>query len=343
MAEPGALVVPIINFGSSVKKEPDSKGFVQPVLKTPQINFSGTTKTKIVVESAEDLAKIKRVFRVLNFGHPGTFKTHLGLDMPSPVIAIDTEDRVHLISKKFKHCNSCDNDWYAKTFTCPNCGSKDIWLKDIQRIKAKTIDEIDAGVDKAIMILEDVEKHTGKMGTLMVDSWTEGWAMVHIEHYDKYYKGRVPSEVQLSPRDDYKHINPRHNELRKKILECGFNVYLTATEGEVYGTGDDQFKVISVKAEGQKHNPHAVDWWIHSFIQGNDVLVIFEKSSIAARNGKIMNNFDYDKMCEEADILEKQEMMLTMELLDQIKNDLIENAEDKEIATEITEKESEVI
>ena len=329
------LQVPKIDTGpQTLKKEPENAGSSQPIA-TPKPIFGGGNKVKIIVESPEDLAAAVRIFRVLNFGKPGTAKTHLGLDMPAPVIAIDTEERVQIISKKFKHCNKCNNDWFAKTFECPKCGSKDIWLKDIRRIKVNSVDELDAAIDNAIIILQDVKIRTGIIGTIMVDSWTESWNMVHDEHYDKYYQGLTPSEVQLSPRDDYKHINPRHNRIRKKLLGCGFNVYVTATEGDVYGKGDAQFDIIGVKPEGQKHNPHAVDWWIHSFHYNGKIGVMFEKNSIAPKDGSILYDFDYTKMCETADKLEKQEMMLTLDLLKQIKKDAESDNATEKITDEV--------
>jgi len=320
MPENLEIKVPSIQT-TSVKS--NEAGTIQPIIATPQLSLGGANKVKVVVESSEDMAVIRRIFRVLNFGKPGTAKTHFGLDMPPPVIAIDTEDRVHIISKKFKHCNDCNYDWFAKTFVCPKCNSKNIRLKDIRRIKAQNVEELEAAIDTAIIILKDVQYRTGEIGTIMVDSWTESWNMIHEEHYDKYYAGLTPSEVKLSPRDDYKHINPRHNRLRKKLIMSGFNVYLTATEGDVYGKGDTQFDIISVKPEGQKHNPHAVDWWMHSFHYDGKIAVMFEKNSIAPKDGAVLYDFDYEAMCDIADKLEVKENMLTMELLKQIKEDLL--------------------
>ena len=323
MSGEGGLQVPEINTGFSSKKEPATEaGSPQPIVATPQMPFGTSNKVQVFIESPEEMAALKRIFRVLNFGVPGTAKTHLGLDMPAPVIAIDTEERVHIISKKFKHCKSCNHDWYAKTFECPKCGSKDIWFKDIRRIKVRNVDELDAAIDNAIIILQDVKNRTGVIGTIMVDSWTESWNMVHDEHYDKYYSGLTPSEIQLSPRDDYKHINPRHNKIRNKLLASGFNVYLTATECSVYGKGDDQFDIVAVKPEGQKHNPHAVDWWIHSFHNAGKIGVIFEKNSIAQKDGSVLYEFDYALMCKTAEELEKKEKMLTLELLEQIEKEI---------------------
>ena len=344
------LVVPNMNTGTPAKEpvDPGSAQSTTQVLPTstpppvappaPQIAFGGTKMKGIVIEGPEELASLPRLIRALNFGKPGTAKTHLGLDMPSPVIAIDTESRVHIISKKFKHCNECDNDWFARTFECPKCGSKNIGLKDIRRIKVHNVIELEAAIDAAIIILKDVKNRTGKIGTIMVDSWTESWNMVHEEHYDKYYSGLTPSEIKLSPRDDYKHINPRHNKLRSKLLASGFNVYLTATEGDVYGKEDAQFDIIGVKPEGQRHNPHSVDWWIHSFLYGGKIAVMFEKNSIAPKDGAILYEFDYEKLCKTADKLENEEKMLSLELIKQIQDDLLSDVEEE---TEASEEETE--
>ena len=319
----GEIQMPELQIGASVKKEPDNSGSSQSVVSAPQLSLGGdSNKSRILIEGPEEMAALFRIFRVLNFGKPGTAKTHFGLDMPAPVIAIDTENRIHIISKKFKHCKECDNDWFAKTFECPKCGSKDIGFKDIRRINVSNVEELDVAIDQAVLILRDVRNRTGKYGTIMIDSWTESWNMVHEEHYDKYYSGRTPSEVQLSPRDDYKHINPRHNRIRKKLIMCGFNVYLTATEGDVYGKGDQQYDIIGVKPEGQKHNPHAVDWWMHSFLYNEKIAVMFEKNSIAQKDGTIVYDFDYEQMCKIADELELKEKMLTTELLKQIEDEL---------------------
>jgi len=343
----GGLVVPGINTGKPSKEpviagsaQSTSQATSQVAAPSPQITFSGTKMKGLVVEGPEDLASLPRIIRALNFGKPGTAKTHLGLDLPAPVIAIDTENRVHIISKKFKHCKDCDNDWFARTFECPKCGSKNIGLKDIRRIKVSNANELEAAIDAAKIILTDVRNRTGKVGTIMVDSWTESWNMVHEEHYDKYYSGLTPSEIKLSPRDDYKHINPRHNKLRAKLLGSGFNVYLTATEGDVYGKDDKQFDIIGVKPEGQKHNPHAVDWWIHSFLYGGKIAVMFEKNSIAPKDDTILYDFDYAKLCDTADKLEIKEKMLSLDLIQQIEKDLISDAEEpsEELSEEDTEE-----
>lgn len=333
MPEASEIQVPSIGVKTPTK-EPTALGSLQPIVATPQLSLGGGNRIKIVIESPEDMAELERIFRVLNFGKPGTAKTHLGLDMPAPVIAIDTENRVHIISKKFKHCNECEHDWFARTFVCPKCNSKDIRLKDIRRINVNNVEELDAAIDAAIIILRDVKSRTGTVGTIMIDSWTETWNMVHEEHYDKYYNGLNPSEVQLNPRDDYKHINPRHNKLRKKLMMCGFNVYLTATEGDVYGKGDQQFDIIGVKPEGQKHNPHAVDWWMHSFLYNGKIAVMFEKNSIAQKDGEVIYGFDYEQMCKTAEELEVKEKMLTMELLRQIEEDLLSEVSDQEEITQ---------
>ena len=341
MPEGSEIEVPSIGVGIPAK-EPAVMGSLQPIVATPQLSLGGGGgKINIVVESPEDMAELERIFRVLNFGKPGTAKTHLGLDMPAPVIAIDTENRVHIISKKFKHCNECENDWFAKTFVCPKCNSKNIRLKDIRRINVNNVEELDAAIDYAIVILRDVKNRTGKIGTIMIDSWTESWNMVHEEHYDKYYSGLTPSEVQLSPRDDYKHINPRHNRLRKKLMMSGFNVYLTATEGDVYGKGDQQYDIIGVKPEGQKHNPHAVDWWMHSFHYNGQIAVMFEKNSIAQKDGSVIYDFDFEHMRKTADELELKEKMLTMELLKQIEEDLISEVTPQETTTQESESNNE--
>ena len=341
MPEGSEIQVPSIQIGTPAKGS-ETSGSFQSVVAAPQLSLGGNSKTEIVIESPEDMARLARIFRVLNFGKPGTAKTHFGLDMPAPIIAIDTENRVHIISKKFKHCNECDNDWYARTFVCPKCNSHNIQFKDIRRINVNNVEELDAAIDQAILILKDVRNRTGKIGTIMIDSWTESWNMVHEEHYDKYYSGLTPSEVQLSPRDDYKHINPRHNRLRKKLMMCGFNVYLTATEGDVYGKGDNQFDIVGVKPEGQKHNPHAVDWWMHSFHYDGKVGVIFEKNSIAKKDGSIIYDFDYDYMCRTADELELKEKMLTMDLIKQIEADLLSEAVNQEETKQKENKSNEV-
>ena len=235
--------------------------------------------------------------------------------MPEPVRFVETEHRIQLILGKFKVCLECGKEWYTNTLSCPKCSSKNIRLKDISRISVNTMDEMYEGVEMMLLELQLEKETTGRIGTLALDSYTEFWSQAQSEYVTKTGKSG-----QLNPREDYKVINPRHNDLRKKILDSGFNVYFTATQEDIYST-DDQFKIIGTKAGGQKYNQHAVDWLIHSFFQGDTMVSTLDKNGVTKRTQATYKEFDFEALIEVNETLNRSEHMITAEIYEKLQKE----------------------
>ena len=273
--------------------------------------------TTMMVETAEDMLEKEELYRILHFGLPGTGKTHFGLTLPEPVCVIDTEGRAHLIVGKFKVCKECEHEWYSPTLQCPKCKSTNIRPKDIRRIQVRTMEQLYQAVDIMLTILNDVKEKTGKTGTLMIDSYTRAWIEAQNEHTkNKYGDGSTYTDVKLDPMADYKFINPRHNDLRDTILDSGFNVYFTATQGNEFG--DDRFNPIGVRPEGQKHNQYAVDYFMFSFIRGADIITRIEKNSISKATPTEISRMDFNRLLDVAKSFKQQEKMITMDIMNKI-------------------------
>lgn len=252
---------------------------------SPPINFAGMAsnaamasnrpRSKLVIETSEDLCSHYSdiAFRILIWGQKNTGKTHVLSTCPEPICIIDTEDRAKLIMPKFRTCNDCGKPWVSSDKhpknpnkvcgikECPHCGSTNVRLKDIRRIKVVNSQQARESAKIFIEILDKHYKETGKVGTVGVDNITTIWTWVQNEYATR--KGKS-TEDRLNPRDDYKHINPEHNEnFRDVLLSCIHNVVLIATAKPIYDK-EDQYKITGTGAEGQKHNPFAVDWEIYN-------------------------------------------------------------------------------
>ncbi len=234
-----------------------------------------SNRSRLVIETSDDLCLHYSdiAFRILIWGHRNTAKTHFLLTCPEPICIIDTEDRFKLITPKFRACNDCGKQWVSSDKhpkrpnkicgikECPYCESKNVRLKDIRRIRAVNSQQARESAKIFIDLLDKHYKETGKVGTIGVDNITKIWDWVQNEYATR--KG-LGSNDRLSPRDDYKHINPEHNEnFRDIILQCIHNVVFIATAKPIYDK-EDQYKITGTGAEGQKHNPFAVDWEIYN-------------------------------------------------------------------------------
>ena len=226
----------------------------------------------------EELLSEEVVYRVLIFGNPGTGKTHFAESMPGPVYILDSENRAKIIIGKFKNKDGTQKRIYVKQW--------------------RTQDDLELYIEIAIKALNNHYAETGERGTLVVDSYTKAWDAAHNKYIiDKFGRSADPS-IRLDPMSDYKFINPIHNNLREKILDSGFHVCLTATQGSIFG--EDRYNPIGVRPEGQKHNQYAVDFFIFNYFEGNAIYSSIQKNSLVSTDvsiGKI-KELTFDKLNE---------------------------------------------
>lgn len=271
----------------------DIKEGVKPSIafKSPQISFAkaatvhsnsliSNKQPELKVEQAEDFDDEKIPFRILISALPEGGKTHFLLTCPPPIIVIDTENRYKLIVKKFRTCTDCGHNWVSVSkhpkknkicgiLECPLCESKNTRIKDIRGIRCYTSKNARDAAKLAISILDEHYEKTGKIGTIGVDNISKVWDKTQHEYEAE--KGLAINEKVLDPMTDYKHINPRHNEeFRDLLLGSHHNVVLIATKKDIYSK-ENRYEIIGTAAEGQKHNPYAVDWEI-SNQQGETIL-----------------------------------------------------------------------
>lgn len=224
----------------------------------------------------EEMLSEDIVYRILVFGNPSTGKTHLAESMPAPVYILDSENRAKIIVGKFKNKDGTQKRIYVKQW--------------------RTQDELELYVEVAIKALNKHFAETGERGTLVVDSYTKAWEAAHNKYIiDKFGHAGDPS-IRLDPMSDYKFINPIHNNLREMILDSGFHVCLTATQGAVFG--EDRYNPIGVRPEGQKHNQYAVDFFIFNYLEGNAIYSSIQKNSLVSTDvsiGKI-KELTFDKL-----------------------------------------------
>lgn len=293
----------------------------------PVIEFAGLAimasnrqRNKLIIETAEEscLHYSEIPFRILIWGPRNGGKTHFMLTgKDEPICIIDTENRAPLIIPKFRACKDCNKHWVSTDkhpkmpskicgiSECPHCGSKNIRLRDIRRIRVVNSEQAREAARMFIDILNKHHEKTGKIGTIGVDNISKIWDWVQNEYAAG--KGLSP-EARLSPRDDYKVINPQHNEnFREILLQSIHNIVLIATAKPLYGDKDDQYKITSMGAEGQKHNIFAVDWEIYNSegevllkdgkTVGNGIFTSYIiKNSIISGNINPIQFLDFEKL-----------------------------------------------
>jgi len=257
-------------------------------------NILVSNHPRLIIETSEEIcsAYSKIAFRILVWGNKNSAKTHLALTFPPPVCLIDTEDRAKLIIPKFRMCKDCNAQWVSSDKhpkhpnkicdikECPQCGSTNVSVKDIRKIKVINSQQAREAARVFIDILNKHYEQTGKVGTIVVDNISKIWDWVQNEYAAK--RGKT-TEDRLSPRDDYKNINPEHNEnFRDVLLNCKHNVILIATSKSEYGDANNIYKITGCKAEGQKHNPFAVDWEIYN-----------SEGEILLKDGKTIGNGEF--------------------------------------------------
>ncbi len=261
------------------KKEIPAPGFAGMAMNSSGAGsiIASNRQRKLIIETGEEscLHYSEIPFRILIWGPRNGGKTHFLLtSKDEPICVIDTENRAPLIIPKFRVCKDCGKHWVSMDKhpkvpskicginECPFCESKNIRLKDIRRIRVVNSDQAREAAKMFIDILNKYHEKTGKIGTIGVDNISKIWDWVQNEYAAS--KGLSP-EARLSPRDDYKLINPQHNEnFREILLQSIHNVVLIATAKPLYGDKEDQYKITAMGAEGQKHNIFAVDWEIYN-------------------------------------------------------------------------------
>ena len=315
MAETGNKIEPI-----KFKEEKPGAGIPFMTLASAaamQAHASPLLSDQIKICSAEEVALWDIPFRILIWGAPNSGKTHFALTFPEPICIVDTEGRYPLIIKKFRVCKDCGNDWVSSDMNpktmkpvgileCPSCGSKNVRLKDIRGIRCKSGAQAQKAADMFLKILDDHHNKTGEIGTIVVDNASKIWDWNQSEYSIKKY-GSEPSDTHLDPMGDYKFINPQHNEyFRDKILGSIHNVVMIATMKAQYSK-DDRYKIIGSGADGQKHNPFAVDWTIinaEGEVVGTDGQVVgngiytshIQKNSLISGKIPPQQSLDYKKL-----------------------------------------------
>lgn len=274
------------------------------------------SSSSLKIETNEELILTyeKTPFRILEWGPEGSGKTHFLCTCPEPILTIDTENRIPLIMPKFRVCRDCGKEWctsdiidqkskkIAGSVECPHCKSHNIRLKDIRRILVKNVSMAQQAAQLFIDIAEKYHDSTQKYATIGVDNIGRIWDWSQNEY--SAGKGKDIND-HLDPRDDYKKINPEHNEkFRDKLLLARANIVFIAPSKPVYDK-DNRFEIVGSDPEGQKHNKYSVDWIISSLqgespgidgkVIGNGIFTSYvtKNSLIAARIDPIVSlNFE---------------------------------------------------
>lgn len=269
----------VVNPVQSNPIQTQKVGTINPLLKSDLDD--------VEFDTAKDMISEPDVFRLLVFGLPAMGKTHFGCTMPAPVIFLDSEKRVKLIVGKFSDANGKQKNIISKQW--------------------RTMDELIFYTNAAIRKLQLHQQATGEIGTIVIDSVSKAWEAAQTKYIREVYGNINLENKTMNPRDDYKHINPIHNNWRDTLMDSGFNILLTATEGDIYSTEKKkQFDIIGVKPEGQKHNMYAVDY--HMYLYKNpsgQYLGMIRKNSLMRQsatgqvnvnlNSNDVQNLDFDK------------------------------------------------
>jgi hypothetical protein len=278
-----------------------------------------TNSSRLKIVTAEEAIEAGCPFRILISGSPGSAKTHFGLTFPPPIKIIDTENRYKLILPKFRTCQDCGESFVSTDINsktkkiagikqCPSCNSLNVKIKNVSSILCNSGSLVNEASQLFIKQLEEHYTKTGEYGTLIVDNVSKKWDWDQSEYAKKKYGHDLETkDDRLSPMNDYKFINPKHNEeFRDLILRANCHVVMIATTKDTYDK-NDAFKVIGSRPDGQKHNPFAVDWDIFNMqgqialqdgtIVGNGEFTSYlKKNSLASCSINPIKFLDYKKM-----------------------------------------------
>lgn len=270
-------------------------GTINGGLKTSQtieeVDFSG-------FDSPIDMIKNPNAMRILVYGYRSSGKTHFACSAPSPVIVLDSENRVGIIVGKFSEIDGKQKRIYSKQW--------------------RNFEQLDKATDMAIKTLTNNKKKTGETGTIVIDSVSRVWDEIHNDYIKKKYgENAIRSEVKLDPMNDYKELNEIHNKWLQKLLDSGINIILTATAKGDYT--EDRYNPSGVKPEGHKHLPHAVDYVIHNYQKEDTIYSQIQKNSQILAELDEIKLMDYPKFEK---IIEKLKKRANIRNYEDIENEI---------------------
>ena len=236
--------------------------------------------------TVQEAAETERRWKMMVWGQPGLFKTHLGFTAPEPVAMVDLEGKSDDIASKFS-----DKTIY-------------IWQpKDYE----ETIDALDDAIDW----LRQVYDQTGKKGTIVVDSMTIAWDWAKYSYVEEAYPmddvtNKLSDEYQNLNLDDWKWIKHKHNkQFRQKVVDSGFHFVWTA--GETQQVDVDAGGSV-IKPEGEKNNDHKADTIIRARKNSKGVKVgDMTKSNFTDRLFRGLEHPTFDKVTEVVKKIEEAE------------------------------------
>ena len=176
--------------------------------------------------------------KVLVFGDMGTWKTRMGLHLPSPTV-IDMEHGTDIYANEF--------DFYVKHTIDPDeCMGAVNWLLN--------------------------NKHDYR--TFIHDSITIYWAALQdkfssiFAHRNRGKAGDKIEYYDIQP-SDWKVIKAEFKRYLRKILKLDMNVWVTAHQKKLYADGDFM-KVIGDTFDGEKGLGYMFDIVLQSFTKGGE-------------------------------------------------------------------------
>lgn len=289
-----AIQIPTSTTPTGINVPKINGGFVNPLAAKKQDDPFKT------IEDLYTEEKDRTVRKVIIYGQEGTGKTHFMYTFPKPLFVLATEERTKLILPKFASLKN---------------------KNDIGIVMVKSYDDVLRMVDLAIKKLKAVEKETGAIGTIALDSSSAFYDFCLMKRaVDLGYDGRDFAQIKFSPRDDYGFINAYHDKVRDMMIDSGFNVVFTAKEKAKYNK-DNQFVIDDYYPDGKKDNGHAFDISIRNVIKNNEPWSSFRKTSIdIAVAGREYRMMDFEQMCNNLEMFKKNQQMFTFSDFQKMKN-----------------------
>ncbi|PHQ43924.1 hypothetical protein Z052_01940 [Halorubrum sp. C191] len=200
--------------------------------------------------SVEQAAERDRRWKIMAWGPPKLFKTHMGFTMPEPVAFLDLEGKADDIAHKFT--NREVQIWQPKSMTA----EPDTKFRRTRK-----------ALDEALEWLDWHREKRGVTGSIVVDSMSLMWEWAQTHHILENYKLKDPEEVELSANfnssqeSDWQVIKEYHNgEFRGRIVDSPYHFYWTAMERvDFEETFEDEQDRQYYEPKGEKNNPYKAD------------------------------------------------------------------------------------
>lgn len=168
----------------------------------------------------EETQAIERRWKVLCWGPPKIFKTHMGFTMPEPIAFLDLEGKADDVAGKFS--------------------DKDIRVWQPKRMEAEPDTKFrraKKALNEALEWLDWYWENEDQRGTIVVDSMSLMWEWAQIHHKIENYPLKDPETVELSANfkssqeSDWAVIKEYHNgEFRDRITDSPYHFYWTAMQ-----------------------------------------------------------------------------------------------------------------